>query len=134
MIDTELAITAARSSVLLFLGIVFLQSAIDKILDFKGNITWLKGHFSNTPLGSMVPMMVGMLTVLELISGLGTLIGCVTLVFFDNLAVGLYGLVFSAISMICLVFGQRIAKDYEGAAALVPYFILTILGLILWWL
>ncbi len=134
MINSELAITVARASVLLFLGIVFLQSAVDKIFDLKGNIEWLKGHFANTPLKGFVPMMVGILTVMELASGLGTIIGCVTLVFFDNLVIGLYGLVLSAVSMIALVFGQRIAKDYEGAAALVPYFILTILGLILWWL
>ena len=32
----------------------------------------------------------------------------------------------SAISLIALFFGQRMAKDYAGAAVLVPYFLLAL--------
>jgi len=37
------------------------------------------------------------------------------------------GSILSAISIICLFTGQRIAKDYVGAGSLVNYFILTLL-------
>jgi hypothetical protein len=37
-----------------------------------------------------------------------------------------YGAVISAISLIALFFGQRMAKDYAGAAVLVPYFLLAL--------
>ena len=40
-----------------------------------------------------------------------------------------YGLVVIAITVIFLFAGQRIAKDYLGAADLVPYFILIMLGI-----
>jgi hypothetical protein len=44
--------------VLAFLIITFLQSGIDKIVDWKGNLAWLKGHFSKTFLKGMVPAML----------------------------------------------------------------------------
>ena len=40
-----------------------------------------------------------------------------------------YGFVILAITIIFLLIGQRIAKDYLGAAQLVPYFILIMLGI-----
>ena len=35
-----------------------------------------------------------------------------------------------AVDLIALFFGQRIAKDYQGAATLVGYFMLSTLGII----
>jgi len=40
-----------------------------------------------------------------------------------------YGFVVIGITLIILFAGQRIAKDYLGAADLVPYFILIMLGI-----
>ena len=40
-----------------------------------------------------------------------------------------YGFVVVAMTIIFLFAGQRIAKDYLGAADLVPYFILIMLGI-----
>ncbi len=34
--------------ILLLLAVTFLQSGIDKITDWNGNITWLKEHFAKT--------------------------------------------------------------------------------------
>jgi hypothetical protein len=42
----------------------------------------------------------------------------------------LYGFIINAISLIALFLGQRLAKDYEGAAILLGYFILTIIGIL----
>jgi len=41
----------------------------------------------------------------------------------------LNGLIIVGINLIALFFGQRYAKDYQGAAILVNYFILTIIGI-----
>ena len=38
-----------------FLAILFLQSGIDKVVDRRGNLEWLKGHFAKSPLAGMVP-------------------------------------------------------------------------------
>jgi len=36
--------------VLVLLAITFIQSGYDKVMDWKGNVSWLKEHFANTPL------------------------------------------------------------------------------------
>jgi hypothetical protein len=43
----------------------------------------------------------------------------------------LWGAQLSALNLVMLFFGQRIAKDYAGAAALVPYFLLSIGSILL---
>jgi drug/metabolite transporter superfamily protein YnfA len=41
---------------------------------------------------------------------------------------GLYGAIFSCITLIFLLVGQRMAKDYDGARTIVIYFIPAILA------
>ena len=113
-----------------FLSIALLQSGLDKIIDRKGNLEWLSGHFSNSPLRGLVPLLLNVVTVLEIFAGSCTLIGSfVNLVNGNNMLLTA-GLLFAALNFLALFFGQRIAKDYEGAAVLVNYFILNVLGLL----
>ena len=114
-----------------FLAILFLQSGIDKVVDRRGNLEWLKGHFAKSPLAGIVPLMVLAITTLELAAGALSAIGCVLIIFSHDTTVAFYGAVVSATSILALFFGQRMAKDYAGAAVLVPYFILTLLGIYL---
>jgi hypothetical protein len=114
-----------------FLAILFLQSGFDKIVDRRGNLEWLKGHFSKSPLAGMVPLMVTMITILEIAAGALSATGCVLIVFSRDSTVAFYGALVSAISIIALFFGQRMAKDYAGAAVLVPYFLLTLIAIYL---
>ena len=44
-------------------------------------------------------------------------------------AVAYYGAIVSAFAILALFFGQRIAKEYAGAAILVPYFLLTLVAI-----
>jgi hypothetical protein len=37
-----------------FLAILFLQSGIDKVIDHRSNLEWLKGHFAKSPLAAIV--------------------------------------------------------------------------------
>ena len=113
-----------------FLSIALLQSGLDKIIDRKGNLEWLSGHFSNSPLRELVPLLLNVVTVLEIFAGSCTLIGSfVNLVNGNNMLLTA-GLLVAALNFLALFFGQRIAKDYEGAAVLVNYFILNVLGLL----
>jgi len=109
-----------------FLAILFLQSGIDKIVDRRGNLEWLKEHFAKSPLSGVVPAMVTTITILELVAGTLSAIGCVVIIFSRDSTVAFYGAVISAISIVALFFGQRMAKDYAGAAVLVPYFLLAL--------
>jgi hypothetical protein len=114
-----------------FLAILFLQSGIDKIIDRRGNLDWLTGHFAKSPLAGMVPAMVTAITILELAAGTLSAIGCVFVVLTHNSTVAFYGAMLTAISIISLFFGQRMAKDYAGAATLVPYFLLALIAIYL---
>src|SRR5438132_11598090 len=111
-----------------FLAILFLQSGIDKIVDRQGNLEWLKGHFAKSPLAGTVPFLFVALTILEVSAGVLSGIGFLALIFAHNSTIAFYGAVVSAVAIICLFFGQRMAKEYAGAVILVPYFLLALVG------
>jgi uncharacterized membrane protein YphA (DoxX/SURF4 family) len=115
----------------LFLAILFLQSGIDKIVDRQGNLEWLKGHFSKSPLSRTIPLLFAALTIVEVAAGLLSGIGFLALIFAHNPTIAFYGAVVSAIAIVSLFFGQRMTKEYAGAAILVPYFLLTLAAIYL---
>jgi uncharacterized membrane protein YphA (DoxX/SURF4 family) len=108
---------------LLFLVITFLQSGIDKMIDWKGNLDWLKGHFSKTPFKNIVPLMLFVVLVMEVLAGLFSGIGFIQILMSGESVFAFFGGILSCISLLMLLFGQRMAKDYEGAKTIVIYFI-----------
>jgi hypothetical protein len=114
-----------------FLGILFLQSGIDKVVDYRGNLEWLKGHFAKSPLAGVVPVLLTAITLLEVAAGALSAIGCLMLIVSRGTTIAFYGAGTSAVALIALFFGQRMAKDYAGAAVLVPYFLLTLVTIYL---
>ena len=114
-----------------FLAILFLQSGIDKIIDHRSNLEWLKGHFAKSPLAGMVSVLLAAITLLEVGAGALTAIGCIVLTISRETTIAFYGAVTSAVALIALFFGQRLAKDYAGASVLVPYFLLTLVAIYL---
>ena len=114
-----------------FLAILFLQSGIDKILDRRGNFEWLKGHFAKSPLAGIVPALLIGITILEVAAGALSAVGCVLIILLKDSTIAFYGAVISAVAIIALFFGQRMTKDYAGAAVLVPYFLLTLVAIYL---
>jgi diacylglycerol kinase len=114
-----------------FLAILFLQSGIDKVVDRRGNLEFLKGHFAKSPLAGIVPLLVTVITVLEIATGALSALGCVLIIVTRNSTVAFYGAVLAAVSILALFFGQRMAKDYAGAAILVPYFLVTLIAIYL---
>ncbi len=117
--------------ILAFIVITFLQSGLDKITDWKGNIGWLKGHFSKTFLARQVTAMVATILILEVLAGILAIIGIVMIIISGKTIIALYACVLAAITLLMLLFGQRVAKDYAGAFTIVGYFIVVILGLML---
>ena len=109
-----------------FLAILFVQSGIDKVVDRRGNLDWLGGHFAKSPLAGTVPALLTAITILEVAAGVLSALGCVLVLVMRDSTVAFYGAVTSAVAIIALFFGQRIAKDYAGAAVLVPYFLLAL--------
>jgi len=115
----------------LLAAILFIQSGLDKIFDWKGNLGWLTGHFSKTFLAPMVPVLLATITVMELGAGLLAAAGIVYFLVAGSTVLIFYAAALGSVSIIALFFGQRVAKDYPGAGALVPYFILLLILIVL---
>ncbi len=132
MLETLLKpIVSAQFLTLVLLAILFLQSGVDKILDFKGNLAWLKGHFAKSPLAGQVMPMLVVITLTETAAGALAAFGAAMLALDGSKSLGLHAAQLCALNIVMLFFGQRLAKDYAGAAALVPYFILSVGAIVL---
>lgn len=112
--------------ILAMLAIVFLQSGIDKITDWKGNLEWLKSHFAKSILNGMVPLALALILLLELASGITAVIGGIVLFTQDNNCWALISGILSSVTFLLLFLGQRLAKDYAGAQGIVVYLIPTV--------
>ena len=113
----------------LFLAIAFLQSGFDKIIDRQGNLDFFDKHFERSPLKPFTSIALSILTLMEIYGGLLCVFG-VVYVFKENDTIYIfYGLLVIAFTILMLFFGQRVSKDYIGAADLVPYFILTMIAI-----
>ena len=117
--------------ILLFLIVTFFQSGIDKLLDWKENVSFIKEHFKNSPLKNKVPFLLGIILLIEIIASILMSIGVYQLYVSGEKKIALLGVELSAITLIFLLIGQRLAKDYAGAMSLTVYFILTVLGVFL---
>ena len=58
-------------------------------------------------------------------------IGIYKLIVEESKEIALIGSVLGAITLIFLLIGQRLAKDYQGAVSLAVYFIISIFGVFL---
>ena len=99
--------------------------------DWGGNLSWLVGHFAKSPFKNGVPILLGIITVMELAAGLLSLVGFVHLLLHNNALFAFYGALISAITLLMLLLGQRVAKDYDGAKTIVIYWVPTVFLLFL---
>lgn len=122
---------SAEILILLFLIITFLQSGIDKITDWSGNVSFIKDHFKNSLLKNNVPLLLAIILIVEICASVLMIVGVYQLATIGVSKMALIGLKLSAITLIFLLIGQRLAKDYPGAMSLTVYFILTVFGVFL---
>jgi uncharacterized membrane protein YphA (DoxX/SURF4 family) len=123
---------AASILLLVFLALTFIQSAYEKLFYWQENVDWLKEHFIKTRLKNLIPLALINLVILELISGILSIVGIIQLLINNGRTFGFYGAIFSSITLLMMLFGQRLAKDYDGARTIVIYFMPAILAV--YWL
>ena len=115
----------------IFFSILFIQSGLDKLINFQGNLNFLNTHFINTIFKNNVCHLLYLITFLECFTGLVLVFGSFMLLLCDDsiaLQLIFHGVVLSNITLCCLFLGQRIAKDYEGAANIVIYQLVALLS------
>jgi hypothetical protein len=122
---------ALRLLVAAFLAVLFLQSGLDKVTDRKGNLEWLTGHFAKSPLRGAVPLLLTTITLIELAAGVLSGLGVLELIVWRTTRLALAGALAAGLALLSLFFGQRMAKDYAGAAGLVPYFLVAVVAIVL---
>ena len=127
----EWSMYLVRLLVSAFLAVLFLQSGLDKVFDRAGNRAYLDEHFAKSPLARTVGPMFFTVTILEVAAGLLSGLGFLQLLVFRSSALAFYGALVAAANMVALFFGQRVSKDYAGAAALVPYFLLALAAIVI---
>ncbi len=120
-----------RFMVTAFFAVVFLQSAADKWLDREGNLAFFTEHFRNSPFpAETVPLLFWMLTAVESAAGVLCALGIVTGSFADpGFGIAGLGIFFAGLALLALLLGQRLAKDYAGAAVVAAYFAVALLGI-----
>lgn len=122
---------ATEILLLFFLIVTFLQSGIDKVTDWGGNLSFIKDHFKNSPLKNMVSTLLAVILILELMAGALMFVGVFQLATTGQTNLALLGVELSALCLIFLLVGQRLAKDYAGAMTLAVYFMIAIFGVFL---
>lgn len=122
----SLPLWVAQTLASAFLAVLFLQSGLDKVLDWKGNKDYIAGFFAKTPLKGFSTLMLFQITVLEVLAGVVSAAGCLTVLVTRSSAIAFVGAALSGVCIVALFFGQRIAKDYAAAGGMVPYAIFAI--------
>ena len=117
--------------VLTFFLIVFIQSGLDKLLDYKGNLSFLNDLLGGFFSSFLIAFALVFVTILELTSGILCLLGIISFFLEDSTFIGLVGLIIGSFALLVLLFGQRVSKNYDGAKTIAIYFILSIIGVAL---
>jgi len=128
--NSSFALLTVRVGFAFFFAVLFLQSGLDKVFNFRENLSWLVSHFSKTLLSDTVPIVFTIITLLEVMAGLVSAYGIVELLIHGNSEIAFYGAILSMLSLLALFSGQRIAKDYAGASGLVGYFLASIFAIL----
>jgi len=113
----------------LYLAIVFLQSGLDKVFDWKGNLAYLGQLFAKSPLRGPVAPLLALVTLAEVAAGALSAAGVIGILFFENSSIAALGSLVAALALLMVLFGQRMAKAYGDAAVIAPYFLVACLGI-----
>lgn len=119
---------AAELLILLFILLTFAFSAVEKMLDVKGQVVWLKEHMKGTFLVPIMPLLLGVLIVLDIVVSILSILAVYYLLQFQEKTMGLYSCILAAMILLLLLFGQRMAKDFQGAFTIVGYFMVVLFG------
>nr|WP_317631128.1 DoxX family protein [uncultured Flavobacterium sp.] len=114
----------------LFLIITYAISSYEKLSDFKGNLAWMKPHFSNSILKNNVPLALSLLVIFEVLTAITSIIALAYLLINQQTEYLIYANYFNLISLFLMLIAQRFAKDFDGARTIVIYLIPSLIALL----
>lgn len=122
----SISLWVAQSLASAFLAVLFLQSGLDKVLDWKGNKEYVRGYLAKSPLRAWSTLLLLQITVLEMLAGIVSAAGCLMVLLTRESTIAFVGAALAGLNIVSLFLGQRLAKDYSAAAGMVPYAVFTI--------
>ena len=117
---------------LLFPAVIFLQSGLDKVFKHEENKNYIQAVFARTFLKPLSGLLFYLLLIIELITGTLAIAGMYMMFTEGNDTMGYYTFLLSVITLIGLLAGQRIARDYAGASGIMPYLIMATFALLIY--
>lgn len=117
---------------LLLLTITFGFSAKEKIFEWKATKEWMEAYFKTNWVPRYIPILLGILLVVEVIAslvGIAAILALIQAKDYKSLAV--YAALLYSFSLLFMLVGQRINKDYDGARNIVIYLIPVVILLYL---
>ncbi len=121
---------AVKLLAITFFAVLFLQSGLDKLINKTDNFNYLKSVFAKSFLNYFTSILFPLIILLEIGAGLFSAIGAIGILM-GNTTFAQIGIVLSGFALLALFLGQRLAKDYAGAATLAAYFSVFLLGALL---
>ena len=112
---------------LLIFAIVFTQSGLDKVLNYASEKAFVEKHLAKSLLKPVLPLLFPTITLLEVSAGIISLLAIFEIFFLGGFRLTYLSGVLVASSLLSLLLGQRLAKDYAGAQTIVIYLIPVIL-------
>lgn len=112
------------------LAVLFLQSGLDKVFQYKGNLAYFRDHLKKSPLAKTVGLLMPVITFTEVAAGILSLVGLGQILLTGDSFIALLGGAVSGLALLMLFFGQRLAQDYAGAGVLVPYMLLCVVNIL----
>lgn len=112
--------------ILIFLGITCIYSAFEKIFKWSDSLSYYIDLYKNKLNAFLVKSSIIIILFMEIIVTSCITIGIYDLIINEDSYVAELASVLSAILFICLMIGMRILKDYEGAARIIGYFLLSV--------
>ena len=107
--------TIAYLLILVFFSIVFIQSGMDKIIDKKGNLSFLVSHLEKVFSRTLIKVAFYVVTFLEISSGILCLLGTFQLLFFEQKQIGLIGIFVGSVALLILLFVKEETKELKIA-------------------
>lgn len=118
--------------ILLFLSIVFIQSSLDKVINWKSNLNFTISTLSSKFPKYLVIIALLSVTFFELVGGFSSFFGIVEICMgYKPLYWSKIGVYSSSLALLILLTGQRISMNYEDAKTIVIYFLVCIAGMMM---
>ncbi len=114
--------------ILTFLIITYGISLIEKFADWKGTVAYIRETFENTFVSSFIKPLLAILVFLETITLFFLTVGLFQLFRGNENENALIGCTSSCYTILYMLIGQRVAKDYQGATSLAVYFLISVFG------